>query len=210
MPRRALAALGLRDDPGRQAGALVADLDPHRVPGQPRRQLDAPAAVLQRVDDEVADGLREPQAIAEHVDAGQVGSDDEARTERSCHEVPYRELFPEQVGDGDGLLAPHDAAAAARGPEVLEREPGATQLEVERRNPRRWRLVVQRREGEPCRTQGPAELVAGSRDPHRGPRLPGSEDEQGDDPGDRQDPSGGVQHAHAASSTTGTTGSSRR
>ena len=109
-----------------------------------------------------------------------------------------------------GSSRPTTRRPPRRGPEVLERETGATQLEVERRHPGRRRLAVQRREREPRRTQGPAELVAGSRDPHGGPRLPGSEDEQGDDPGDRQDRSGGVQRAHAASSTTGTTGSSRR
>ena len=94
--------------------------------------------------------------------------------------------------------------------EVLERETGAAQLEIERGEPGRRRLAVHRREREPRGTEGPAELMAGARDPHGGARLKGSQHEHPGDPGERQQPSGGMQRGHSASSRDGMTGSSRR
>jgi hypothetical protein len=162
------------------------------------------------LDDEVADRLREPHAIAEHVDARQILPQHERGAERPRHEIPDRALLTEQLGDCDGLLAPRDAAAAAGRAEVLQRETGAAQLQIERGQPGRRRLAVHRRERQPGGAERPAKLVARARDPDGGTRLADAEHQQAGDPGERQEPPGGVQRAHAASSTDGTTGSSRR
>ena len=56
-------------------------------------------------------------------------------------DVPALELLLEQLGDLDGLGAVDDPPAAARRGEVVERQAGAAQLELERREPLGRRLA---------------------------------------------------------------------
>ena len=148
-------------------GALVDDLDAHvAAADRARGQLDAAGPVLERVGDEVRDRLAEAQAIAvdERARAAAAASRDRA-VERARDDVPALELLLEQLGDLDGLGAVDDPPAAARGGEVVEREAGAAQLEVERREAlgRRLEAALHRGEAEAHRGQRPAQLVAGAR-----------------------------------------------
>ena len=115
----------------RQAGSLVGDLDADPVALAAPGELDAPRAVLERVRDEVADGLRQAHAVAAH-DRPRPGRDDvELAAERRCDRAPRAALAGDEVTDVDGLVAVGRAQAPRRRGEVVERRAGAAQLEVD-------------------------------------------------------------------------------
>ena len=122
--------------------------------------------MLERVGDEVGDGLRQAQAVAVDERAGQPRAERDVAVEGPRDGVPAVELLLEQLGDLDRLGAVDDAPAAAGGREVVERETGAPQLEVEHGEAIRRRLEasLHRGEAEADRRQRPAQLVAGARD----------------------------------------------
>ena len=151
----------------RQAGTLVDDLDPHAMPAsRSRAQLDPAGRVLERVGDEVRDGLREAQAISLDLCPGRELAQQQVAVEHARDDPPARELLLEQLGDLDRLVAIERASAAARGGEVVQRQARAAQLEFEPRDPFGWSLAaaLHRGEAEPRCGQRATQLVAGARD----------------------------------------------
>ena len=161
---RAPGEVGERD---RQAGPLVGDLEAHVArPRHAGAELDPPRRVLERVGDEVRERLGEAQAVADDDRARQQAPEHHDAVERARHRLPAVELLLEQLGHLDGLLAVDDPPPAARGGEVVERQPRAAQLVVERGQAlgRRLPAALHRREAQAHGGQRPAQLVAGARD----------------------------------------------
>ena len=66
---------GVREEPVRESGALVGDLQFERVALLPGRDADCTGSVTQCVVDQVADGLLDPEAVDARPNASAVGLD---------------------------------------------------------------------------------------------------------------------------------------
>ena len=154
-----------RRDRSRQARALVAHLDADVRACGVRTHPDRAGAVLQRVEDEVADGLRQPQPVGVHEQprAGRV--EQQLAAQRARQRPPALDRLGEQRAHLQRLRQLGRAAAARRGVEVGQREPRAAQLQLHRRHPASARGVRDDAvQAEQRRAQRRPQLVRGLRD----------------------------------------------
>ena len=102
----------------RQPAALVGDLDPHAPGDRARADLDGPRSVLERVGEQVADRLREPDAVAAHEGVRRRRRDPQLAAEHRRDRLPRRRLVGDQRARRRrrrrGRAARRPARAAAR------------------------------------------------------------------------------------------------
>ena len=154
--------------------------------------------MLDGVGDEVAARLREPDRVGVDERAAAQRLDRELGAERPRQRPPGLGGVVEQRADVDQLRALARAPAVAGRGEVVERERGAPELEVERRGAL---LVVERVQAQPRGAQRPAQLVARVGDERRvadEPRLQQRGERAAHGGGG---PSEAGEPAHAAAST---------
>jgi hypothetical protein len=130
--------------------------------------------VLDRVGQQVAARLRQPQAIAAHGGVRRTPIEPELPSTGVSHGPPDGDGVPQHFGDGHRL---EPIAGTAPGPcrmQVVQREPGAPQLEVDRREPlgRRASSASHEVEAEPRGGERAAQLMRCARDQlHTAPEL---------------------------------------
>jgi hypothetical protein len=180
-----------------QAGTRVADLDAHPSRDDTTADADRRASVFERVRHEVAAGLGEAERVGSDERSPPQRLDREQAAERRRQRRPGLGAVVEQRADVHELGATPRAVPAAGGHEIVERQRGATELEVDRGG------VVDPVQSEPSRAQRPAQLVARVGDELR---LPGEAEAGGREAAGRaegEEPTGVGQRAHAASSNAG-------
>ena len=114
--------------------------------------------MLERVRDEVADRLRQPDPVAAHEDVRRDRPDPQLAAEDRRDRLPGGRLVGNQLADLDDLGAIGRLTAAPRRREVVEREAGALELEVDGGEPRARRVARVQREVR--RGERAAQLVA--------------------------------------------------
>jgi hypothetical protein len=199
-------------DGSRQAGAVVAHLDanPARIGAGP--QLDPAPAVLDGVGQQIPARLREAQAVASHQRPARRSIEMQRRTGPGRRGAPGRHGGADQRPDVDRLGAVARAAARPRGMQVLQRQAGAAQFDVDRGDPRPGRSGGERQQvqAEARRMQRATGLVARPGD-HLG--APGEftleQGRGGERPGGEQPPHPG-RGGHQAASSRSTPGSRSR
>ena len=152
-----------------QPRAGVLDLDAHAAREHAPAHADGRGAVLDRVGDEVPARLREPDRVGADERAPAQRLDRQLGPEGAGERLPGLRGVVEQRADVDQLRALARAAAVAGRREVVERERGAPELEVDRGGAL---LVVERMEPEPRRAQRAAQLVPRVGDERRVPDEP--------------------------------------
>ena len=188
----------------RQPRPGVDHLDAHPSAGGVAAQTHRPAAVLDRVGEQVPARLGEPQAVAAHRGAGRLPVSAQISPRRPGHGAPGRDGVLQQVLDGNGLEAVAGAAAGPRGVQVVEREGRAAQLEVDGGQPvaRRAPGTIDEVQPQPRGGERPAQLVGRAGDqlhPSREPALhqrPRAQRREGERPAEE-----GETGAHAATSS---------
>ncbi len=140
------------------------DLDAHAPREHAPAHADRRAAVLDGVGDEVAACLREPHRVGVDERAATQRLDRQLGAEGAGERPPGLRGVVEQGADVDQRGALPRATAVAGGGEIVERERGAAELEIDRR---RSLLALERVQAEPRGAQRSAELVPRVRDQRR-------------------------------------------
>ena len=182
-----------RGDRAGQARPVVADLDPDPTALDGRAHAHLAPAVLGGVGHEVAERLREPQAVGAHERGRAWALDPQPRAVRAGDRRPAggrRRHEPSGVQHLEPLAC---APPPRRGLEVLERETGAAQLELHSRRPpcHRLRRRLERVQAQARRAQRAAQLVRRLGDEREPPALPAPHEQGGGQRGGGQRPAGG-------------------
>jgi hypothetical protein len=158
-------------DRGGQTRPLVDDFQPDARGLAPQPHHYGPSPVLDRVGQEIADGLGEAQPLPDYEQLVAGPDQLEIHAASGGGGVPRLDGVSDQLAEVERLGAPVPTAAGAAkagnpsGSQVLESDGGPAELELDRPEPVPGQLPEPGRELErkPDRRQRPTQLVAGAR-----------------------------------------------